>query len=95
MVSHGRVGTGPGTRLLSVSGHSGEQILEVAGDSGLGDILANAAIDPSAVQAVLVGGYHGRWVRPLDYKLSPAGPASHTVRPGAGVVHVLPSTECG
>lgn len=85
----------PGTRLVSVSGHGGEQILEVAGDSGLGEVLANATIDPSTVQAVLIGGYHGRWVRPLDYRLSPTGPVSHTVRPGAGVIHVLPDSQCG
>lgn len=85
----------PGTRLVSVTGHGGEQILEVAGDSRLGEVLAQAEIDPSTIQAVLVGGYHGRWVKPLDYSLSPAGPASHTVRPGAGVIHVLPDSQCG
>lgn len=85
----------PGTRLLSVSGPVREQVLEVAGDSSLEDVLASAAVDLASVQAVMVGGYHGRWVRPLDYQLSPTGPASNTVRPGAGVVHVLHTSQCG
>ena len=85
----------PGTRLISVSGPTGELILEVAGDASLGEVLDSAGIDPSAVQAVLVGGYHGRWVKPLNYRLSPIGPPSHTVRPRAGVLHVLPPEQCG
>ncbi len=85
----------PGTRLVSVSGPAGDRLLEVAGDAGLGDVLSSADIDASKIQAVLVGGYHGRWVRPMDYRLSPTGPASQTVRPGAGVVHALPDSACG
>ncbi len=85
----------PGTRLLSVTGPAGGKVVEAAGDARLGDVLADAGIDASAVQAVLVGGYHGRWVRPLDYRLSPSGPASHTVPPGAGVVYALPASQCG
>lgn len=85
----------PGTRLISVSGNNGGQVLEMPGDAGLGEVLRGAAIDPSAVEAVLVGGYHGRWVRPLDYRLSPSGPPSQTVRPGAGVVHILAPSQCG
>ncbi|ALE91985.1 hypothetical protein AOC05_05975 [Arthrobacter alpinus] len=85
----------PGTRLVSVSGYCTEQVLEVEGDASLADILASAGVDLPGVGAVLVGGYHGRWVRPLDYRLSPAGSDSNVVRPGAGVLHVLAATECG
>lgn len=85
----------PGTRLVSLSGLCAEQVLEVEGNAGLLGILADAGVHPSEVQAVLVGGYHGRWVRPLDYRLSPAGPAHQVVRPGAGVLHILPKGECG
>ncbi len=61
----------PGTRLVSVSGWGAEQVLEIEGDAGLGSVLARAGVDFTGVQAVLVGGYHGRWVKPLDYRLSP------------------------
>lgn len=85
----------PGTRLVSVSGRGADQVLEAAGDAGLGFVLAHAGIDLSGVQAVLVGGYHGRWVKSLDYRLTPSGPAGQTVRPGAGVLHVLSTGQCG
>jgi len=85
----------PGTRLVSISGSCAEQVLEVEGDASLADILASAGVDLAGVGAVLVGGYHGRWVRPLDYRLSPTGPENHVVRPGAGVLHVLAASECG
>jgi NADH:ubiquinone oxidoreductase subunit F (NADH-binding) len=85
----------PGTRLISVSGPAPDQVLEVAGNASLGEILYSSHIDAANVAAVLVGGYHGRWVKPLDYKLSVSGPASHVVRPGAGVFHILPTGYCG
>lgn len=85
----------PGTRLVSVSGHCAEQLLEVAGDASLVSILGRAGVDRSDVRAVLVGGYHGQWVRPLDFSLSPSGPSGQVVRPGAGVLHVLSTGDCG
>lgn len=85
----------PGTRLISVSGDGPDQVLEVAGNASLGEILYSSQIDAANVAAVLVGGYHGHWVQPFDYKLSISGPASHVVRPGAGVFHVLPVGHCG
>lgn len=63
----------PGTRLISVSGHCAAQVLEVEGDASLASILGRAGVDRSDVGAILVGGYHGQWVRPLDYTLSPSG----------------------
>lgn len=85
----------PGTRLVSVSGHCAEQVLEVEGDASLSGILASAGVELSEVGAVLVGGYHGQWVRALNHRLSPSGLANHVVRPGAGVLHVLAASECG
>lgn len=84
-----------GTRLVTVSGQVQEQVLEVEGDARLGEVLKTAGVALGHIQAVLIGGYHGRWVQPLDYQLSPVGPASHVVRPGAGVLHVLSNKECG
>ncbi|WP_255769653.1 NADH-ubiquinone oxidoreductase-F iron-sulfur binding region domain-containing protein [Pseudarthrobacter sulfonivorans] len=87
----------PGTRLLSVSGPPPvhEVVLEVPGGANLHDVLASAGMEPASLSAVLVGGYHGRWVRPGPYQLSPAGPPGRTVRPGAGVVHGLGTDTCG
>ena len=85
----------PGTRLVSITGCGAGQVLEVEGDASLGGILASAGVDLPEVGAVLVGGYHGRWVRSLDCRLSPAGSPDQSVRPGAGVLHVLPSGGCG
>lgn len=87
----------PGTRLVSVSGPAPvpDVVLEVPGGAGLSPVLRQAGMDPAAVSAVLVGGYHGRWVRPGAHVLSPAGPAGSTVRPGAGVIHALDLQTCG
>lgn len=85
----------PGTRLVSVSGQGAGQVLEVEGDARLCDVLSGAGVDLSTVGAVLVGGYHGRWVRDLDCRLSPSGQGENVVNPGAGVLHILPAQECG
>jgi NADH:ubiquinone oxidoreductase subunit F (NADH-binding) len=89
--------TDPGTRLVSVSGPASvrDVVLEVPGGAGLSPVLREAGMDPAAVSAVLVGGYHGRWVRPGAHVLSPAGPTGNTVRPGAGVIHALDLQTCG
>ncbi|RAN70757.1 hypothetical protein B5P43_35040 [Bacillus sp. SRB_336] len=91
----------PGTRLVSVTGSvPSEVVLEVPGGAGLGDVLASAGVGLDAVSAVLVGGYHGRWVRPSGMVLSTAAPSAGYpsagwVRPGAGVLHVLGAGRCG
>lgn len=91
----------PGTRLVSVTGDvPSEVVLEVPGGAGLGDVLASAGVGLDAVSAVLVGGYHGCWVRPPGMVLStgaPSGgaPSAGWVRPGAGVLHVLGVGQCG
>ncbi|WP_336713435.1 NADH-ubiquinone oxidoreductase-F iron-sulfur binding region domain-containing protein [Arthrobacter sp. USHLN218] len=86
----------PGTRLVSVSGDvPAEQVMEVAGGAALGGILAAAGADPDGVAAVLAGGYHGRWVRPEELRLAAAASGADTVRPGAGVLHVLGAHRCG
>lgn len=89
----------PGTRLLSISGDGiGEHVLEVPGGMSVLDALAAVGAEAAAVQAVLVGGFHGRWV-----------PARHLTRPltarpaedrdgiavGAGVILVLGTATCG
>lgn len=89
--------TDPGTRLVSVSGPAPARdvVLEVPGGAKLNDVLRAAGMDPASLSAALVGGYHGRWVRTGSLVLSPAGPASQVVRPGAGVIHALGRDACG
>ncbi|MBT8160085.1 MULTISPECIES: NADH-ubiquinone oxidoreductase-F iron-sulfur binding region domain-containing protein [Arthrobacter] len=87
----------PGTRLASVSGGAPEHdvVLELPGGAVLTDVLLAAGTNPANVSAVLVGGYHGRWVRPEPYLIAPFGPAHRVVRPGAGVIHSIAAGQCG
>ncbi|RKR19581.1 NADH-ubiquinone oxidoreductase-F iron-sulfur binding region domain-containing protein [Arthrobacter oryzae] len=87
----------PGTRLVSVSGRGPgrDVVLEVPGGALLTDVLQSAGMDPATLSAVLVGGYHGRWVRPAAHVLAPNGPVGQVVRPGAGVIHALADGQCG
>ncbi|WP_286403031.1 NADH-ubiquinone oxidoreductase-F iron-sulfur binding region domain-containing protein [Pseudarthrobacter defluvii] len=89
--------TDPGTRLVSVSGPAPTRdvVLEVPGGVQLSAVLKEAGMDPGSLSAVLVGGYHGRWVRPADHALTPAGAPGRAVRPGAGVIHALDLQTCG
>ncbi|GGH89592.1 NADH-ubiquinone oxidoreductase-F iron-sulfur binding region domain-containing protein [Arthrobacter liuii] len=89
--------TDPGTRLVSVSGPAPvrDVVLEVPGGAQLTAVLQEAGMDPASLSAVLVGGYHGRWVRPAAHALSPVGPPGRTARPGAGVIHALDLQTCG
>ncbi|MGO4382782.1 NADH-ubiquinone oxidoreductase-F iron-sulfur binding region domain-containing protein [Specibacter sp. RAF43] len=86
----------PGTRLVSLSGDvPAELVVEVPGGAPVADVLAAAGVRPDAVGAVLVGGYHGRWVRPEGIRLSAGAGDGPTVRPGLGVLHVLGRDRCG
>jgi NADH:ubiquinone oxidoreductase subunit F (NADH-binding) len=62
-------------------------------------LLATTVVEPAAgLQAVLVGGYHGRWLRlpdALEVPLSAAGLAPFGGSLGAGVVIPLSAAECG
>ncbi|ALE04982.1 hypothetical protein AL755_04905 [Arthrobacter sp. ERGS1:01] len=86
----------PGTRLVSISGDvPAETVLEVPGGAPLEAVLASAGVGPDAVGAVLVGGFHGRWVRPAGMRLAAGEQSAQSVRPGAGVLHVLGHGRCG
>jgi NADH:ubiquinone oxidoreductase subunit F (NADH-binding) len=79
----------PGTRLVSVSGAGLDpHVREIDGATSLGNLLAACGVEQTAVQAVLVGGYHGVWVEPaeLDMPLTSRETAT-TIGAGAG--------ECG
>ncbi|TPW72979.1 NADH-ubiquinone oxidoreductase-F iron-sulfur binding region domain-containing protein [Schumannella sp. 10F1B-5-1] len=96
-----------GTRLVTASAPgTALTVLEVAGGTRLGTVLAAARLDDAGVRAsglgagvraVLVGGYHGAWVpaAALDAPFSVAGLAPWGATPGAGILHVLPHGRCG
>lgn len=88
----------PGTRLVSVCGDVAQpRVFEVPGGTRIFDILHAAGVETSRAAAVLVGGYHGAWLRPdqLDAPLSEEGLAPLDAQPGAGILFVLDRTRCG
>ncbi|AKK27303.1 NADH-ubiquinone oxidoreductase-F iron-sulfur binding region domain-containing protein [Mycobacterium sp. EPa45] len=90
----------PGTMLATVSGtFMPTTVVEVPTGIALGDLVARTeSTSPGRLQALLVGGYHGSWV-PADVvgraRLSKNGLAPFGAAPGAGVIHLLGSDECG
>ena len=87
----------PGTFLATVSGAVGAPGLVEAGYGvRLGDLIDAAGGPVGALQAVLLGGYHGGWVpaRP-EIEISRAALAPYGASPGAGIVVALPMGMCG
>jgi NADH:ubiquinone oxidoreductase subunit F (NADH-binding) len=89
----------PGTLLLTVGGFvRWPGVTEVAAGASLTDVLETGGGATAGTQAVLIGGYHGTWVRGTDVDtidLTQASLAAHGARIGAGVVVVLPDHACG
>jgi len=91
--------TSPGTALFSVSGAvRAPQVLEAAFDETVGNIVERAGGTSSEPQAVLTGGYFGRWV-PAD-RIWPVRVEAQSLRAagvssGTGVIVVLPRSACG
>lgn len=86
----------PGTRLVTIARPEGaESVLEVPGGATLREVLHLAGTEPGMLDAVLVGGYHGRWARPeqLDLPLGPR-PAPGVHGAGAGVLMLLDRGRC-
>ena len=91
----------PGTFLVSLTesrpgmlDHPG--VLEARRGVTLREIVRRGGADPRAVQAVLVGGYHGAWIpgQALDTPMSRPGLAPYGATPGAGIVHLLDQDAC-
>ncbi|MCC9307361.1 ferredoxin [Kitasatospora sp. RB6PN24] len=86
----------PGTILLTVNRPGGEPVVaEVPAGTLLGPVLDAFGLAPG--EGVLVGGYHGAWLRPLDAvgaPLSRAGLAALGATLGAGAIVALPSDTC-
>jgi NADH:ubiquinone oxidoreductase subunit F (NADH-binding) len=94
-----------GTFLATVHGPAGSagsagsaRVWEVPYGLPLGRLLEATVGQPSNLQAVLIGGYHGRWLRlpeALEAPLSAEGLAPFGGSLGAGVLIPLPVTGCG
>jgi NADH:ubiquinone oxidoreductase subunit F (NADH-binding) len=85
----------PGTSLFTISGSVGRPgVVEAERGNNLHDVLAPA--QPLRPAAVLVGGYHGAWIRAseLDVRLTRSDLAPYGASVGAGVLHVLDSDTC-
>ena len=90
----------PGTMLVTLSGALERHgVVEVPTGTGLAGLLENTGgADPRSVAAVLIGGYHGTWLPATDVagiRLSRPGLKSLGGSPGAGILHVLGTGECG
>jgi NADH:ubiquinone oxidoreductase subunit F (NADH-binding) len=89
----------PGTTLVTIGGLvRWPGVTEVVAGASLRDVLAAAGGATAGIQAVLIGGYHGTWIRGADVDaidLTEASLGVHGARIGAGVVVVLPDQACG
>jgi NADH:ubiquinone oxidoreductase subunit F (NADH-binding) len=79
----------PGSMLVTLSGAVAKHgVVEVPTGTLLTDLIERrGATDPTTVRAVLIGGYHGRWV--------PGGALDSAPVSGLGIVHALALHECG
>jgi NADH:ubiquinone oxidoreductase subunit F (NADH-binding) len=87
----------PGSVLVSVTGAVRRPtVLEVALGTPLRQVLEACGADPDP-QAVLLGGYGGRWLdgSRLDVPYANEALAPHAVSIGAGIIVVVPKGACG
>lgn len=89
----------PGSALLSVSAgpDRAPSVVEVALGTPLRSVLPPAGIDPATLDAVLLGGYGGVWLRcpeALDMPLCEEALRAAGATLGAGVVMGLPAGAC-
>jgi NADH:ubiquinone oxidoreductase subunit F (NADH-binding) len=90
----------PGTMLITLSGAVRRRsVVELPTGTPLAQVLRSGGVFALRdVGAVLLGGYHGSWMATAalaEARLSRAGLAPFGASPGAGIVHVLPTDECG
>jgi NADH:ubiquinone oxidoreductase subunit F (NADH-binding) len=89
----------PGSLLLTVRGAvRSARVVEVPVGTLLHEVLALAGGESSPLQAVLIGGYYGGWLRAdkaLDVPMSHAGLRAAGGTLGAGLVIALPRHGCG
>ncbi|MBU3750343.1 MAG: NADH-quinone oxidoreductase subunit F [Mycobacterium sp.] len=89
----------PGTMLVTLSGVLDPVVVEVPTGVLITDLLARTADTGVAVpHAVLIGGYHGTWLRAEELtsvRLSRTALGPLGAAPGAGIVHALDRSQCG
>jgi NADH:ubiquinone oxidoreductase subunit F (NADH-binding) len=88
----------PGSMLVTVAGAVRDPgVREIEIGTPLRDVLALAGGLAGPVDALLLGGYSGAWVRwhaVADLPFSAAGLAGVRAAPGAGVIAALPADRC-
>ena len=89
----------PGTTLVTVLGAVREPYVhEIAIGTPIGEILDMAGGASTPLQALLVGGYFGRWIDAAAAAAAPfssAGLAPLGASVGAGLIAALPANACG
>ena len=89
----------PGTMLVTVLGAVRQPcVQEIAIGTPLGEILDAAGGESQPLQALLIGGYFGRWADAAAAATAPfsaAGLAPLGASVGAGLIAALPADACG
>jgi NADH:ubiquinone oxidoreductase subunit F (NADH-binding) len=89
----------PGTMLVTVLGAVREPgVREIAIGTPVGAVLEAAGGKSAPLQALLIGGYFGRWVdaaAAIPAAFSSAGLAPLGASVGAGLIAALPANACG
>ncbi|HEY5351997.1 MAG TPA: NADH-ubiquinone oxidoreductase-F iron-sulfur binding region domain-containing protein [Streptosporangiaceae bacterium] len=89
----------PGTMLVTILGAVNEPCVhEIAIGTPVGEVLSLAGGASAPLQALLLGGYFGRWAgasEAVPLPFSTAGLAPLGAGPGAGLIAALPADACG
>ncbi len=87
-----------GTTLVTLQRDGQGFVSEIEYGTRIGEIAAAHGAEPSAAQAVLLGGYHGTWL-PRDkawaLPLDPTALRAANITMGTGVIGLLPYGTCG
>lgn len=92
------VGTGLGLGLVTLAGVAHPGVREIELGTPLGEVIGPSGARREATQAILIGGYFGRWATVADawdLVLDPAALRVTGLTFGCGVVSVLASADCG
>lgn len=87
-----------GTTLVTFQRDGQGSVSEIEYGTRVGEVAAAQGAQSSAAQAVLLGGYHGTWLRRDDAWALPLDPATlraANVTMGTGVIGLLPHGACG
>ena len=97
---HSAAGRGPtrGTTLVTLQHQGRSTVSEVEFGTRVGEVAANHGVAPADTDAVLLGGYHGTWLRRKDAWALPIDPVTlraASAAMGSGVIGLLPQGSCG